>query len=101
MPVEDERQAKFIAGLQLALHKERATQRTYRALAAREKSETRRRVLLSLADTEGGHATRWASRLVELGADGPRRPGIALRTNLEMGPGAEWHGQRFAPARKR
>jgi VIT1/CCC1 family predicted Fe2+/Mn2+ transporter/rubrerythrin len=66
-----ERQAKFIAGLQLALRKERATRRTYRALAAREKNEARRRVLLSLAETEGRHAARWAARLTELGAAVP------------------------------
>jgi len=68
IPDTSDPQAKFVEGLRLALRKERATQRTYRALARREKNEVRRRVLLSLADTEGQHAARWTSRLVELGA---------------------------------
>src|SRR5512146_1374504 len=61
----------FVAGLRLALRKERATQRTYRALADREKNATRKQVLLRLAETEGGHAARWTARLLELGAQVP------------------------------
>jgi vacuolar iron transporter family protein len=61
----------FVAGLKLALRKERATRRTYLALAKREDNAARRQVLLSLAETEGKHATRWASRLSELGVEVP------------------------------
>ena len=61
----------FVAGLKLALQKERATRRTYLALAKRETNETRRQVLLNLAETEGKHAARWSARLAELGADVP------------------------------
>jgi VIT1/CCC1 family predicted Fe2+/Mn2+ transporter/rubrerythrin len=64
--------ADFVDGLKLALRKERATQRTYRALAARESNESRKRVLLQLAATEGKHANRWLKRLRELGAEEPR-----------------------------
>lgn len=64
-------QEKFIKGLQLALGKERATRRTYLALAKRETNETRKHVLESLAETEGGHAERWMTRLIELGAAVP------------------------------
>jgi VIT1/CCC1 family predicted Fe2+/Mn2+ transporter/rubrerythrin len=69
--MSEDRQAEFIKGLQLALQKERATARTYRALAQREANETRRQVLLSLADTEGKHAAQWMARLNDLGAEVP------------------------------
>ncbi len=67
----EDNQARFIAGLQAALLKERATHRIYTALAAREQNEARRGVLLKLAATEAGHADRWTKRLVELGAPVP------------------------------
>jgi VIT1/CCC1 family predicted Fe2+/Mn2+ transporter/rubrerythrin len=57
----------FVKGLRLALRKEEATQRTYVALAVRESSETRRRVLEGLAATEAKHAEKWTKRLLELG----------------------------------
>ncbi len=63
--------SQFITGLQQALQKERASQRTYRALAQREANETRRKVLLGLAETEQRHGERWAARLRELGAELP------------------------------
>jgi VIT1/CCC1 family predicted Fe2+/Mn2+ transporter/rubrerythrin len=63
--------ARFVAGLQEAWRKERATNRIYRALAENEKSEARRKVLVQLAATEAGHAERWAKRLAELGAAVP------------------------------
>jgi VIT1/CCC1 family predicted Fe2+/Mn2+ transporter/rubrerythrin len=63
--------SKFIAGLQIALQKERATRRTYLALAQNETNEGRRKALISLAETEAGHAERWITRLQELGADLP------------------------------
>ena len=62
---------KFIKGLQIALQKERATNRTYLALAKKETNETRRKALIGLAETEAGHAERWATRLKELGAEVP------------------------------
>ncbi len=67
----DSKTTSYIDGLKLALRKERATQRTYRALAAREANEARRKVLLTLAETEGSHAARWEGRLRELRADIP------------------------------
>jgi VIT1/CCC1 family predicted Fe2+/Mn2+ transporter/rubrerythrin len=63
--------ARFVAGLQVAWRKERATNRIYNALADHEKSEARRKVLLQLAATEAGHAEKWAKRLAELGAPVP------------------------------
>jgi VIT1/CCC1 family predicted Fe2+/Mn2+ transporter/rubrerythrin len=71
MPPKLEKRDQFIQSLRIALGKERATQRTYRALAKREANEARRRALLGLADTEGRHAARWEARLNELGAAVP------------------------------
>ncbi|HUH96827.1 MAG TPA: VIT1/CCC1 transporter family protein [Anaerolineales bacterium] len=62
---------KFIKGLQVALQKERATRRTYLALSRSESDEARRKALIGLAETESGHAERWAARLKELGAQVP------------------------------
>src|SRR5258708_38338308 len=67
----DDNRSRFIAGLQAAWRKERATNRIYTALAQREKAESRRNVLLKLAATEAGHAEKWARRLTELGAPVP------------------------------
>jgi VIT1/CCC1 family predicted Fe2+/Mn2+ transporter/rubrerythrin len=53
------------------LQKERATNRTYLALAKKESNEARRKALTGLAETEAGHAERWATRLKELGAEVP------------------------------
>lgn len=64
----DDNHARFIAGLQAALGKERATNRIYQALADRETNPSRRAVLLKLAATEAGHAERWSQRLAQLGA---------------------------------
>ncbi len=69
--MNNEEQSKFIKGLQIALQKERATHRTYLALAKKESNEARRKALMGLAETEAGHAERWATRLKELGANVP------------------------------
>lgn len=63
--------SRFIKGLQTALQKERAARRTYMALARSEPNEARRKALIGLAETEAGHAERWATRLKELGAEVP------------------------------
>ena len=54
--------SKFIKNLQVALRKERASQRVYHNLAMRETNEARRKVLLNLAEAESGHGKRWANR---------------------------------------
>lgn len=69
--MDNDDKSKFIKGLQIALQKERATNRTYLALAKKETNEVRRKALTGLAETEAGHAERWAARLKELGADVP------------------------------
>ena len=62
---------KYIKGLLKAWNNEQASARIYRALAERETSETRRNVLIKLAETEEGHAARWSAQLKELGKDLP------------------------------
>ena len=69
--MNNDNNSKFIKGLQIALQKERATRRTYMTLAENESNEARRKALIGLAETEAGHAERWATRLKELGADIP------------------------------
>ena len=64
-------QSKFVKGLQRAWRKEQASRRIYAALARRERNETRRKVLLRLAETEQRHGERWAARLRELGVELP------------------------------
>ena len=69
MPEND--QSKFIKNLQVALRKERTSQRVYQDLAMHETNEARRKVLFSLAEAESGHGKRWANRLRELNAEIP------------------------------
>lgn len=69
--MDNSERSKFIKGLQTALQKEWASQRIYQALAQHETNEARRKALLGLAETERGHAERWARRLRELGAELP------------------------------
>jgi VIT1/CCC1 family predicted Fe2+/Mn2+ transporter/rubrerythrin len=66
-----DQQQDFIKGLQHAWLREQASIRLYKALAEREKNESRRRVLLKLAGSEVRHGERWAERLRELGASLP------------------------------
>src|SRR6266446_6383157 len=47
------------------------TAQTYRDLAARERDEKRRSVLLRMAEAEERHAQRWEKKLTELGAEPP------------------------------
>ncbi|MFN2119748.1 MAG: VIT1/CCC1 transporter family protein [Anaerolineales bacterium] len=63
---------QFVKGLQIALRKERATRRTYMALARSESNPARKKALIGLAETEAGHAERWTRRLQQLGAEVPR-----------------------------
>lgn len=62
-------QAKLIAGLTQAWRDEHCSARNYRALAEREANPERKAILVKLAEAEDKHATNWAVRLKELGAD--------------------------------
>ena len=62
---------EFIRGLQRAWLAEQTGLRIYRELARHEKNPARRNVLLKLAESEQGHADRWANRLKELNAPLP------------------------------
>ena len=69
--MKGEVESHFVQLLQTALQKERATRRTYMALARKEPNAARKKALIGLAETEAGHAERWTRRLEELGADVP------------------------------
>ncbi|MGD0751367.1 MAG: VIT1/CCC1 transporter family protein [Anaerolineales bacterium] len=62
---------EFIRGLQRAWLAEQTGLRIYRELARHEKNPARRNVLLKLAESEQGHADRWANRLKELNSPLP------------------------------
>ncbi len=62
---------QYIQGLLEALQHEWASERIYRALAEKEKNQSRRNVLLKLADTEKQHGERWARQLEDLGVPLP------------------------------
>src|SRR5437016_14530533 len=58
------------------------TAQTYRDLAARERDEKRKSVLLRMAEAEERHAQRWEKKLRDLGAEPPVfRDTIARRLN--------------------
>jgi VIT1/CCC1 family predicted Fe2+/Mn2+ transporter/rubrerythrin len=69
--MSDDHRQDFIKRLQHAWLREQASVRVYRALAEHEKNDSRRKVLLKLAESEVRHAERWATRLRELGAAVP------------------------------
>jgi rubrerythrin len=68
---KEDRQLRFIHGLQHAWLQEQAGVRLYTALARDEPDDARRQVLMKLADIERQHGERWAARLRELGASLP------------------------------
>src|SRR5256884_9762684 len=58
------------------------TAQTYRGLAARERDEKRKSVLLRMAEAEERHAQRWEKKLRDLGAEPPVfKDTIARRLN--------------------
>ncbi len=63
--------AKAISALQANWRAERETALVYRDLAAQEKDEKRRGILLRMAEAEERHALRWEGKLRELGASPP------------------------------
>jgi len=66
--------SKLIKFLKRNWRREKEGAQTYRELAARERDENRKRVLLQLAEGEERHAERWARRLRELGSEPPPEP---------------------------
>jgi len=68
---EPTRQA-LITALQQNWQREMEGMRTYRSLADHEKDQSRRTVLLKLAEAEERHAQRWVRKLSELGAPLPQ-----------------------------
>jgi len=66
--------AKTVSALQANWRAERETALVYRDLAADEKDEKRRGILLRMAEAEERHALRWEGKLHELGAEPPPLP---------------------------
>jgi len=66
--------AKTVSALQANWRAERETALVYRDLAANEKDEKRRGILLRMAEAEERHALRWEGKLQELGAEPPPLP---------------------------
>src|SRR6476646_4250570 len=66
--------AKTVSALQANWRAERETALVYRDLAANEKDEKRRGILLRMAEAEERHALRWERKLHELGAEPPPLP---------------------------
>ena len=66
--------AKTVSALQANWRAERETALVYRDLAANEKDEKRRGILLRMAEAEERHALRWEGKLHELGAEPPPLP---------------------------
>ena len=64
---------RLIQSLQTSWKKEKAGARTYQELAAKERDEKQKAILLKLADAEEQHAKKWEARLKELGAAPPKQ----------------------------
>ncbi len=62
---------KLIKALRKSFRREKAGARIYVELAAREKSDERKKTLLRLSEAEEKHARRWEKRLLELGGEVP------------------------------
>ncbi len=71
---------KLIDALKKNYRAEMESAATYRALAEIEKDSRRADVIRRMADNEQEHATRWATRLTELGAQLPSGPFKPLRS---------------------
>jgi VIT1/CCC1 family predicted Fe2+/Mn2+ transporter/rubrerythrin len=71
-----------VAMLRRSWRAESDSARTYRDLAAAEKDERRRGVLLRMAEAEDRHARRWAQKLAEMGEEIPA-PRETVRTRWQ------------------
>jgi VIT1/CCC1 family predicted Fe2+/Mn2+ transporter/rubrerythrin len=71
-PLQESTKRELIEALNQNWQREVEGMRTYRDLAAREKDQGRRRVLLKMAEAEERHAQKWERKLVELGAPLPQ-----------------------------
>ncbi len=72
LPLQESTKRDLIAALNQNWQREVEGMRTYHDLAAREKDQGRRNVLLKLAQAEERHAQKWERKLAELGAPAPR-----------------------------
>lgn len=70
---------KIIATLEHNWRAEMEGAATYRELAAMEKDERRKGLLIKLAEAEERHAARWTERILELGGEDPATKGFEVR----------------------
>jgi vacuolar iron transporter family protein len=71
-PLQESTKRDLIAALNQNWQREIEGMYTYRDLAAGEKDQGRRNVLLKLAEAEERHAQKWEHKLAELGAPAPQ-----------------------------
>lgn len=91
-PLPEATKHDLIAALNQNWQREIQGMRTYRDLAAHEKDQARRTVLLKMAEAEERHAQKWQRKLAELGAPPPqekRTLGIKLKSWLHRQIGTE------------
>src|SRR4030081_881438 len=73
-PRQSSRAAETIEVVKRNWRAEVETAQVYRDLAAREKDEKRKGILLRMAEAEERHAQRWEKKLVDLGQPIPTLP---------------------------
>ena len=71
-PLQESTKRELIAALNQNWQREMEGMRTYRNLAASERDQGRRNVLIKLAEAEERHAQKWEHKLAELGAPAPQ-----------------------------
>ena len=89
-PLQEATKRELVAALNQNWQREIEGMRTYRDLAANERDQGRRNVLLKLAQAEERHAQNWEHKLAELGAPAPQeRRTLSTRfkswTRLQVG----------------
>ncbi|HEY0752814.1 MAG TPA: VIT1/CCC1 transporter family protein [Ktedonobacteraceae bacterium] len=91
-PLGETTKKDLISALNQNWQREVEGMRTYRELAAGESDQSRRNVLLKLAEAEERHARKWERELAELGAPVPqerRTPGMRLKSWMHRQVGTE------------
>jgi vacuolar iron transporter family protein len=71
-PLRESTKRELISALNQNWQREMEGMRTYRDLAASERDQGRRNVLIKLAEAEERHAQKWEHKLAELGAPAPQ-----------------------------
>jgi VIT1/CCC1 family predicted Fe2+/Mn2+ transporter/rubrerythrin len=78
------RDPKVIGALRAAWEREIEAAQLYRLLSEQQEDERRRRIFLSLAEAEEGHAHEFADRIVKLGGEAPQNSTAPTRAQRLM-----------------